>query len=107
MDTPGNRKCFVALETMIINPDDPEDVLKINADPITGEGGDDFYDETRYALASRPGRAKSNWKDQEVRAWSKETLAYEMEQSRRHRSGPLDPDAFQEEHDMYVDGMLI
>lgn len=107
MDTPGNRKCFAALETMTINPDDPEDVLKINADPITGEGGDDFYDETRYALASRPGRAKSNWKDQEVRAWSKATLLYEMEQSRRHRSGPLDKNAFQEEHDMYVDGMLI
>ena len=90
---------------MIINPDDPEDVLKVNADPITGIGGDDFYDETRYALASRPGVASSNWKDQEVRVFAKETLLYEMEKSRRHTSGPL-PEKHEHEHDLYVDGMM-
>jgi hypothetical protein len=105
MDTPGNRKCFTGLQSMIINPDDPEDVLKMNADPITGVGGDDYYDESRYALASRPGRASSNWKDQEVRAFAKTTLLYEMEKSRRHKSGPLtNPD--QDEHDLYVEGMI-
>ena len=74
MDTEGNRRCFEALETMTTDPDDPEDVLKVNADPVTGEGGDDDYDETRYALASRPGVSRSSWKDQEVRAFSKATL---------------------------------
>jgi len=85
MDNPGNRKCFETLESMIVNPDDPEDALKTDADPITGLGGDDSYDETRYALASRPGRAVSRWKDREVRAFSKETLFFEMEK-RRHQS---------------------
>lgn len=54
MDTPGNRKCFEQLEAMTVDPDSPDDVLKVDVDPLTGEGGDDFYDETRYALMSRP-----------------------------------------------------
>ena len=107
MDTPGNMKCFENMQNIIINPDDPEDALKVSADPITGEGGDDFYDETRYALASRPGRARSTWKDQEVRAFSRTTLQYEMEQSRRHTSSlTLDKPQDKEFHDLYVDGML-
>jgi len=107
MDTPGNMKCFENLQNIIVNPNDPEDALKVEADPITGEGGDDFYDETRYALASRPGRAKSSWADQEVRAFSKQTLQYEMEKSRRHTSSLiLDKDRISEEHDLYVDGMI-
>ena len=61
-------------------------VLKIDADPITGDGGDDDYDETRYALASRPGVSRSNWKDQEVKAFSKATLLHEMER-RKSRLG--------------------
>ncbi len=107
MDTPGNMKCFENLQNIIINPEDPEDALKVSADPITGEGGDDFYDETRYALASRPGRAKSSWADQEVRVFSRETLLYEMEQSRRHTSSRiLDKDRIAKDHDLYVDGMI-
>lgn len=105
MDTPGNRKCFDALQTMVTDPEDPEDVLKKNADAITGEGGDDDYDETRYALASRPGRAKTNWKEQEVRAFSKATLLHEMEK-RRHTSGPLTRSVMEQEHDLMVDGMV-
>ena len=54
MDTLGNRKCFDQLESMVVDPDFPNDVLKVDADPLTGEGGDDHYDETRYALMSRP-----------------------------------------------------
>lgn len=54
MDTPGNQRCFEQLTAMVCDPDDPEDALKVDADPNTGEGGDDMYDETRYALASRP-----------------------------------------------------
>jgi hypothetical protein len=107
LQTPGNMKCFESLQNMIVNPDDPEDALKINADPITGEGGDDHYDETRYALASRPTRPKSTWQDQEVRAFSRETLLFEMEKSRRHRSPlTLDRPEDQEMRDLYVDGMM-
>ena len=107
MDNEGNRRCFDSLETMTTNPDDPEDVLKVDADPITGDGGDDDYDETRYALASRPGVSRSNWKEQEVRAFSKATLLHEMEK-RRHTSGPLNKKGSwqQEERDLMVDGML-
>lgn len=52
VDTPTNRRCFEQLLAMVVDPDDPEDALKVDADEF-GEGGDDMYDETRYALASR------------------------------------------------------
>jgi len=50
--TPGNAKLFDCLETMVIDPDDVEDALKLDA--VDSEGGDDPYDALRYALASRP-----------------------------------------------------
>jgi hypothetical protein len=53
MDTPGNRRSIAAIEAMVINPDNPEDVLKVDSDYETGRGGDDDYDQLRYALASR------------------------------------------------------
>ena len=52
-DTPGNAVTFACLETRVADPDRLEDILKTDADE-NGEGGDDTYDETRYALASRP-----------------------------------------------------
>jgi hypothetical protein len=86
METEGNHKAFESCASMVIDPDDPEDALKMNADPMTGEGGDDDYDETRYALASRPRRAMPTWQQADIRAWSKSVLTYEMEVGRRHRS---------------------
>jgi hypothetical protein len=59
MDTPGNRRALDQLQGMVLDPDNPEDVLKINADPDTGQGGDDIYDMTRYLMASRPRRARA------------------------------------------------
>lgn len=56
--TESNLRCFEQLAAMVSDPDDPEDALKVDADPNTGEGGDDMYDETRYGLASRPAKAK-------------------------------------------------
>lgn len=56
-DTPNNRKVYECLETRVSDPDEPEDVLKVDADE-TGTGGDDHYDQVRYALASRPLAAK-------------------------------------------------
>jgi hypothetical protein len=52
-ETETNLRCFEQLQSLVVDPDDREDVLKQNADDF-GEGGDDLYDETRYALASRP-----------------------------------------------------
>jgi phage terminase large subunit len=84
-DTDMNRRCFEQLETRVIDPDDPEDVLKTDADEW-GEGGDDLYDETRYAIASRPSPAKSTWGSQEqIQAWSPEALAAERERLTRGR----------------------
>ena len=53
MDTPTNRQVFACLEAMVVDPDNPEDALKIDADDF-GDGGDDAYDAVRYGLAARP-----------------------------------------------------
>ncbi len=59
-DTPGNRWLVEDhLSTLVNDPDDPRDVLKVDADPETGVGGDDGYDFLRYLLASRPLPADS------------------------------------------------
>jgi terminase large subunit-like protein len=77
-DNPGNQTCLDQLEAMVSDPDDPEDVLKVNADEH-GEGGDDYADETRYACASRPSRAPNLHQDAPVQAFSKAALAYDVE----------------------------
>lgn len=41
------------LPMMLSNPNDPEDVLKIDCDE-DGEGGDDPYDASRYGIVDRP-----------------------------------------------------
>lgn len=89
MDTPENHKAFERIQMITIDPDDAEDALKVNADPVTGEGGDDDFDETRYALASRPIRSMPTWQDVDIRAFSKSVLQHEMETGRRHRSKVL------------------
>lgn len=58
MDTPGNRACLLQVSKMPLDPKNPEDALKIDAD-AAGRGGDDWYDETRYGLMSRPIVAKA------------------------------------------------
>lgn len=83
MDTPGNRRSFGMLQEITVDPDDVEDALKVDANPETGEGGDDDYDETRYALASRPQRPASTYQLQLVRAFSPEALQYEYERNMR------------------------
>lgn len=62
MDTVGNRRLIAQLEAMVMDPDDPEKVLKwsdyrveqLPADPDTPVPGDDGYDALRYLIASRP-----------------------------------------------------
>lgn len=50
--TRANLDGVAVLEQLITNPKEPEDSLK--RDAINGKGGDDFYDELRYGLMSRP-----------------------------------------------------
>lgn len=84
-DTDSNRRCFEQLETRITDPDDVEDVLKTDADEW-GEGGDDMYDETRYAIASRALSAPSTWGSAEQpRAWDPAMLIAERERLTRGR----------------------
>lgn len=58
MKTTNNEKVFDCLESRVSDPDNPEDILKVDADE-SGEGGDDAYDMVRYGLASRPIVAKA------------------------------------------------
>lgn len=83
IDTKNNRTCLEQLENMVEDPGDAEDVLKVQADDF-GEGGDDMYDETRYAIASRPPTPSSPF-DGEVPfdAWSPEALKSEMDAGRK------------------------
>lgn len=57
VDTPGNRAALTQMQGIQIDPKNLEDALKMDAD-LSGYGGDDYYDEKRYALMSRPLRAK-------------------------------------------------
>jgi hypothetical protein len=82
IDTAGNRRCLDQLENVVADPADLRDVLKVDANEF-GEGGDDHYDETRYAVASRPLTPKGPWKDQPIDAWAPEVLAHEADASRR------------------------
>lgn len=66
MDTPGNRRLYEQLEALVTDPDDPEDVQKVDAN-AEGEGGDDGYDGLRYAVHSRPRVARETYWD---RQWS-------------------------------------
>jgi hypothetical protein len=87
-DTPGNRWLFEQLQAMVTDEADMEDVLKVDADPETGEGGDDGYDALRVGMASRPPRAIGTFFKGEVRAFSKETLAHMVEVLYRDRPLP-------------------
>lgn len=53
MDTVGNKACLAQMARMPLDPKNPEDALKVNADSA-GRGGDDYYDENRYGLMARP-----------------------------------------------------
>lgn len=89
-NNPGNFACIQQLESMTPDPDNLEDVLKINADDF-GRGGDDMYDETRYAMASRPQSGDEVFGSQHVDAWAQETLEWERENKLRHYDSLVDP----------------
>jgi hypothetical protein len=86
-DTPGNRRLLQELEAMVNNPDDPRDVLKVNADTETGEGGDDGYDALRVLCAGRPLVAKSGYDEIPVNAFDPGMLRAAAE--RAAKASPL------------------
>ena len=85
MDTPGNRRLYDCLTSMVLDPDDSEDVLKVDATD-GGAGGDDAYDTLRYGLAARPLEGQPA-PEPPFRAFSPEALQAELEQKRifQHR----------------------
>lgn len=88
MDTPGNRWLYDQCEAQVTDPDNPERVLKVDADSETGEGGDDGFQALQYAVASRPPRAPSSRVIDWISGWSKEQLEYEARETRRVQSKP-------------------
>lgn len=99
MDTPTNRWLVEDhLPSMVNDPDDPSDVLKVDAHPETGEGGDDGYDCLRYLLASRPMKAESLSHLLKLSAWDPLVLAREAEKMRRADPTPPDPRARRRGH---------
>lgn len=88
MDTPGNRRLFTQLDSLVTDPDDPEDVLKVDADS-DGQGGDDGYDCIRYGVHSRHRAAKETWlTDRQWRINDPDVLRAEMERKRTQTFGP-------------------
>lgn len=83
MDTPGNRRLFAQLEGLTTDPDNPEDVLGVDADE-DGQGGDDGYDTLRYAVHSRPQKARETYHD---RKWSINDADVLRMESERKRTG--------------------
>lgn len=87
VDTPGNRACYDQMSSIVCNPERPEEPLKVNAD-ASGLGGDDSWDETLYAMASRPYAApepqahKDPWQpghDQNALIpWTDQTIDHEI-----------------------------
>ncbi len=86
MDTPGNRRALEQLQSVVVDPDDPEDALKVDADPDSGEGGDDIYDCTRYLMASRPWAATA-LPPKPVDPWDPAVLRAEEEWKRHDHQG--------------------
>lgn len=89
-DTPGNRFCFDQCETMTTDPRAPEKPAKRDADE-SGENGDDCFDETRYALASRAAAAEEI-EPEAVSAWDPAALHYETERKYKGRAETEDLD---------------
>jgi phage terminase large subunit len=103
MDTPDNRVLLDCLETIVTDPIRPEDALKQDANEF-GEGGDDDYDEFRYALSSRPAVARQLAVEQQITAWSGHVLRAESERLRRVKDRALEPRGLSEQMTRYLEG---
>lgn len=87
-DTPRNRKLFEALRVVVADPDNPEDALKVDANPETGEGGDDAFDAFRYLCATRIAHAAVDVGGDSLHStFTPEVLRAEYERNYRGRNG--------------------
>lgn len=93
----GNRDLFAVLDDLQLDPNDPEDVLKVDYVPgavADGEDyepsvrGDDPYDALRYLCASRPLTARKP-EDLPTSAWDPAVLAEQAAEQRRVKATPL------------------
>lgn len=87
-DTPGNRWLFEQLSDMVLDPDDPRDVLKVDANSETGEGGDDGYDALRTMVAQRPLVAKSGYDEIGLSMIDPQILAAEVQRAAKSTVRP-------------------
>lgn len=65
-----SRRCTRLIEcipSLVHDPNNPEDVLKVDCDQDTGEGGDDPADAWRYGVMARP---EAGWGTQALKALS-------------------------------------
>ena len=89
-DTPGNRWLVEEqLTSLIVDPDDPRDVKKVDADPETGDGGDDGYDALRNLLAAKMIVAKSGYEEVDMDAF--DPLVLEAEAARAMKGAVRPP----------------
>lgn len=84
--TPPVLALYDQLQTIVIDENRPEDALKVDADPDTGEGGDDGYDALRYAIASRPLDSPTDT-GPDLSAFDPLMLAADCERLTRSRGG--------------------
>jgi hypothetical protein len=85
METVGNKACLAQMARMTLDPKNPEDALKVDAD-AAGRGGDDFYDETRYGLMARPLPSESVSEDDGEREGVSRGYDYEAQKPRTRES---------------------
>ena len=78
MDEPGNRDCIRLLQSIPTDEKNIEDSQKLDADAM-GKGGDDMYDETRYAIAHRVMPARTQFEEVGAGAFAPGTLRREHE----------------------------
>jgi hypothetical protein len=73
------------LTSLPVDPKRMEDALKVDANPDTGEGGDDAYDALRYAVNTRMALGEAVPVSPDFSAFSAEALRLETERTRRLR----------------------
>jgi hypothetical protein len=93
---PGNETAFTCLEDRTMSEDDPEDVEKVDADEW-GEGGDDDYDQIRYAVASIDLKSEVEIGRRAPSAWSEATLHHMYEEGHRVK------DELPDNRDVFID----
>jgi hypothetical protein len=85
-DTPRVRSVlWDCLTSLPVDPKRMEDALKVDANPDTGEGGDDAYDALRYAVNTRMALGEAVPVSPDFSAFSAEALRLETERTRRLR----------------------